>query len=383
MRLNLNMNILRHMTDGVLVLDRYAQIVAFNKIAEPWTSRCQAMSAGIKRLIDEERLGRLVLPLFIDLQTGQHNASKQRTDAWLCKNGRNEYAIFVVSASPALHTKALTSAPAQTKRQHNLLALIGGEVREQLSILRALMLPKDSQQPMTPGDVAAQCKKVEQLMQEVTDLSQLLEQDEVFAGERLSVTDLIENILVSLPPNANFSTIELHSGTDQLGPVYGNSAWLSYALRLLIGGLVTSAPPRSSIQLATRQMGDFLILTGRANSTRLRQAAPAHPQTGCTDPEPADEQTANIQMMMCKRIVELHAGQLKLTHMPTVASPFESPNGIESFTLTLMTSLPANERSNVSCADCSVVRQQLSYASDMAQLIASNKTTVFDRSLTP
>jgi hypothetical protein len=46
-----------------------------------------------------------------------------------------------------------------------------------------------------------------------------------------------------------------------------------------------------------------------------------------------------------------------------------------------MTSLPANERSNVSCADCSVVRQQLSYASDMAQLIASNKTTVFDRSL--
>jgi signal transduction histidine kinase len=35
MRLNLDMNILRHMTDGVVVLDRYAQIVAFNKIAEP------------------------------------------------------------------------------------------------------------------------------------------------------------------------------------------------------------------------------------------------------------------------------------------------------------------------------------------------------------
>jgi hypothetical protein len=379
MRLNLDMNILRHMTDGVLVLDRYAQIVAFNKIAEPWTPRCQAMSAGIKRLIDEERLGRLVLPLFIDLQAGQRIASAQRADAWLCKNGRNEYALFIVSSNPADPLKA--PAPGQPKRQHNLMALMGGEVREQLSILRALLQPKNGHPPTGPGNIAMQCKKVEQLMQEVTDLSQLLEQDEVFAGERLSIPDLIENILISLPPNANHSTIGLNAGTDQLGPVYGNSAWLSYALRLLIGALITSAPPRSVIQLATRQMGDFLILTGRANTTRLGQVAPARSPASHTDPEAADEHTANIQMMMCRRIIELHAGQLKLTNMPDASDPRDTPNGIESFTLTLMTSMPTNERSNASCADCSVVRQQLSYASDMAQLIASNKTTVFDRSL--
>jgi len=379
MRLNLDMNILRHMNDGVLVLDRYAQIVASNKMAEPWVPRCQAMSAALKRLIDEERQGRLLLPLFIDLQLGQHNALNERTDAWLCKNGRNEYAIFIVSTSPAAQVNPV--APQQKKGRHNLLTLMGSEVREQLSILRALMHPKRDPQTTAQSAIAQQCEKVEKLMQEVTDLSQLLEHDEVFAGERLSITDIIENVLVSLPPNANRTTVDLLASTDKLGRVYGNSAWLSYALRLLIGGLVAGAPPRTAIELATRQMGDFLILTGRARGTRTGQPDLVLPDTAADDFESTDEQAFNIQMMMCMRIIELHAGQLRLTSMPTDSNPFHAPTNIESFTMTLMTSMPANERSHASCADCSVVRQQLSYASDMAQLIASTQTTIFDRSL--
>jgi hypothetical protein len=380
MRLNLDMNILRHMTDGVLVLDRYAQIIASNKVAEPWRPRCQAMSAAIKRLIDEERQGRLVLPISIDLQIGQHKASPQRADAWLCKNGRNEYAMFIVSSNPAQHITA--PVPTQTKRQHNLLTLMGSEVREQLSILRTLVHPKGNQQP-APDHVEQQCKKVDHLLQEVTDLSMLLENDEVFAGERLSITDIIENILLSLPTSPNRTKVELQAGTEQLGPVYGNGAWLSYALRLLISGLVTGAPPRAAIELTTRQMGNFMVLTGRAVGTRYAQVAPTPLQPGHDDAEPGDEHTTNIQLMMCKRIIELHAGELRLTSLPTENASFHAPSAIESFTLTLMTSVPANERSHASCADCSVVRQQLSYASDMAQLIASTQTTVFDRSLQP
>jgi hypothetical protein len=381
MRLNLDMNILRHMTDGVVVLDRYAQIVAFNKIAEPWAPRCQAMSAAIKRLIDEERQGRLVLPLFIELQTGPSSAAHQRADAWLCKNGRNEYAIFIVSPNPALQTNAPT--PVHTKTQRNLLALVGGEVREQLSILRALIPTQGSLQPKAPEIIAQQCKKVEQLMQEVTDLSQLLEHDEVFAGERLSLPDLIENILLSLPPNTNQSTIELQARTGAMGPVYGNGAWLSYALRLLIGGMMTDAPPRTSVQLGMRQMGDFLVLTGRSSINGARPSEPISMRTGPTHSETTINEAASIQMMMCKRIVELHAGELRVTGISVDASPFLAPSRIESFVLTLMTSMPAHERSHASCADCRRVGQALSFASDMAQLIASNQTTISDRSLKP
>lgn len=381
MRLNLDMNILRHMTDGVVVLDRYAQIVAFNKIAEPWAPRCQAMSAAIKRLIDEERQGRLVLPLFIELQTGPSSAAHQRADAWLCKNGRNEYAIFIVSPNPALQTNAPT--PVHTKTQRNLLALVGGEVREQLSILRALIPTQGSLQPKAPEIIAQQCKKVEQLMQEVTDLSQLLEHDEVFAGERLSLPDLIENILLSLPPNANQSTIELQARTGAMGPVYGNGAWLSYALRLLIGGMIADAPPRTSVQLSMRQMGDFLVLTCRSSINGASPSELISMRTGPTQSDSTNDEAASIQMMMCKRIVELHAGELRVTGISVDASPFLAPSRIESFVLTLMTSMPAHERSHASCADCRHVGQALSFASDMAQLIASNQTTISDRSLTP
>jgi hypothetical protein len=86
-------------------------------------------------------------------------------------------------------------------------------------------------------------------------------------------------------------------------------------------------------------------------------------------------------MMICKRIIELHAGQIRLTSMPTDTRSFQLPGRIESFTLTLMTSMPANERSHASCADCRHVGQALSFASDMAQLIASTQTTISDRSL--
>jgi hypothetical protein len=88
-------------------------------------------------------------------------------------------------------------------------------------------------------------------------------------------------------------------------------------------------------------------------------------------------------MMLCKRIIELHAGQIRLTSLQTDSRRLRTATSIESFTLTLMTSMPANERSHASCSDCHQVGQALSFATDMAQLIASTNTTIFDRSLTP
>lgn len=379
MRLNLDMNILRHMSDGVLVLDRHAKITAYNKVAEPWAPRCQAMSVGLKRLIDEERQGRLALPLFFDLQMGAKNLSSQRAEAWLCKNGRNEYAIFVVAQKQT--APAISDAPSPSERRPNPLALLGGEVREQLSALRGHLHSYFDPQSAAPEALVQHCKKIEQLMQEVTDLSQLQEHDAVFASERMSISELVESTLLKFPPNANQATVELRTSTDKLGPVYGNGIWLGYALKTLISSLVAGAPPRASLELVVRQMGDFVILTGRANSTR-----PGHPATVLSKIRPGvaeatDGQEANLQLMICKRIIELHAGQLRLSLMPADTLSLTAPACIESFTLTLMTSVPANERSRASCADCRHVRQEIAYASDMALLISKHSNSLFDRSL--
>lgn len=379
MRLNLDMNILRHMTDGVLVLDRFAQIVAFNKIAEPWVQCCQSMHAATRRLINEERQGRLVLPIFIDLQKQQAGVPPQRTDAWLCKNGLDEYAIFVVSPTAAVSCTPTSSSP--KNQQHNLMALVGTEVREQLSILRSMMRPTHSRQHLAKGDMERQCQKVEQLMQEVTDLSRLLENDEVFSGERLSISDIVENILLSLPTGPHQVLVEMQTATTPLGPVYGNGAWLSYALRLLIGGLVANASANTVVHIAARQMGDFLTLSGRCAGSTAEADRTKAAHASRTQNRTAAAQAANIQLMMCKRIIELHAGQLTLIPVRDQTITANTPINVEAFSLTLMTSVPANERSHASCADCRHIKQQLSYASDLAQLIASTQTTFFDRSL--
>ncbi|MCF8169004.1 MAG: hypothetical protein K9J77_10365 [Rhodoferax sp.] len=381
MRLNLDMNILRHMSDGVLVLDRHAKIVAFNQVAEPWAPRCRAMSAGFKRLIDEERQGRLALPLFFDLQTGGSKPAPPRADAWLCKNGRNEYAVFI--AAPKSPVAVAPAAPAQTGHKHHSLALLGGDVREQLRRLRELLPPAGSLQRLSSAELDQQCRTVDLLMQQVTDLSQLQEYDEVFAGERLSLTELIENILQSMAPDANRATVELRTSTDNIGPIYGNGTWLGYALKLLIDRLVASAPPRASLELVARQMGDFVILTGRANGTRSGHLSTVSAGDGIGNADPGEGQAANLQLMLCKRIIELHAGQLRLTRVSTDSRSVQAAADIESFTLTLMTSMPAHERSHASCADCRHVRQEIAYASDMAQLISNRPITLIDRSLPP
>jgi len=81
---------------------------------------------------------------------------------------------------------------------------------------------------------------------------------------------------------------------------------------------------------------------------------------------PVDPQ---VRWAMRRRIIALHAGQLKLvTLAPEVGADPGNP-AIESFTLTLATGQPAHERSRASCDTCPKAMQALAYAADLAQLL--------------
>ena len=71
----------------------------------------------------------------------------------------------------------------------------------------------------------------------------------------------------------------------------------------------------------------------------------------------------------CRRIIALHGGKLKLALLPMSASDDASNPPIESFTLTLGTGQPVNERSRVSCGSCRHVLQEQAYAFDLSQLL--------------
>jgi hypothetical protein len=127
-------------------------------------------------------------------------------------------------------------------------------------------------------------------------------------------------------------------------------------------------------------MGGFVILTGRsAAPSAWYNAVPDQPSEAAGTDRLA-RTASNMQLMMCNRIVELHAGQLRLNRL---TGDDGAPANLESFTLTLTTSVPILDRSHASCEDCRHARHELTYAADMADLISSTQTTISDRSLQP
>jgi len=373
MRLNFDIALLDKLSEGVLVLDRQAQVVSHNLAAAPWASRVRAMGGVLKDLIELEVRGRIKLPVRLGVWTLAADASALSGEAWLIMNGRRDYAIFIAPCEGSTGVTAeLTHTPVT---ETSYLSLLGDEARAQLAVLRQLLNPQAGTSLRDSAAITAQSQRVEHLLQELSDLSLLMQRDEVFADERL---DLISIVRDAFPPTAagvdsENPAFELRHHGARPGAVYGHAPWMSYALRVLLDALQTSSPAQSHITVTTRQMGDFVVLMGRvvANvSVRATQPQALSDQAKASNPvgavKPLD---ASVRWLMCRRIIALHSGQLKLVPLPLSAGDDPANPPIESFTLTLATGSPAAERSRASCAACPHVLQEQAYAVDLAQLL--------------
>ena len=366
LRLNFTMPMLERMTEGVILLDRQAALLGHNRAAEPWLAAVRLLAPAIKRLIDEEVQGRSQLPVRIDLAARQSGTTLPAADVWISKNGRRDYAIFIAPqhrVAVALQTHA---SPQLTEKRY--LSLFGDEVRQQLAVLQgqlaALMqgdMHSDTQAHKAQA-VMAQAKRVDGLLKEISDLTQLMQRDLVFADERIDPAALMQGLLPEFTRAQASHEIAVGFTPDQgqQGVVYGSEHWMKYALQVLLQSLVQGAPKHTRIALATRQMGNFVVLTGRVvnGDAHLHTAAPH----GADSVNEASEVDNTMRMAMCRRIVDLHGGQLKLELLPS--------SEVESFTLTLATGVPTHERSRASCADCRYPLQAQSYAQDMAQMLS-------------
>jgi hypothetical protein len=195
----------------------------------------------------------------------------------------------------------------------------------------------------------------------------LFQRDKVFLDDRLSLVTLIKDILPALPHQRGEHAIhyKLVETLNQLGALYGDAAWLKYAIQSLLTGLGESAPPHSQVVLELRQLGDFIVFTGGVHAAReLRQSNDDRRNKEATPPVERD-----IRLLMCQRIVQLHGGRLKVS-VSTSNGPDEHSTGIESFTLNLLTGMPDHDRSRISCADCRYTLQAQAYAQDLSALLA-------------
>ena len=63
MRLNFNMPMLERMSEGVVLLNRQAQVVAHNAASSAWIALCRDKEAALKILIEQATMGRVELPV--------------------------------------------------------------------------------------------------------------------------------------------------------------------------------------------------------------------------------------------------------------------------------------------------------------------------------
>lgn len=371
MRQNFDLPLLDMLAEGVILLDRKAQVLSHNQAAEPWLKQAYAMQNVLRDLLDLEARGRVKLPVKLGMWSGKTATNEHPGEAWLMMDGRRGNAICIVPGKSS--TGVVDEWAHMPVAEQNLLRLLGEEARSQITALRLMLSPQVSEVLHDTAAITAQSRRVECLLRELSDLSLVMQRDDAFADERLNVAELVRAALppATLPVDPELAVFSItQEGTAQ-GVVYGHAAWMHYALRVLLEALQNSAPARSHINIHSRQMGNFVIIAGRVGAIADRRGSEAATPQALTDGKPtiAESRDSQVRWLMCRRIIALHGGKLKLAFLPMGAADDASNPPIESFTLTLGTGQPINERSRVSCGSCRHVLQEQAYAFDLSHLL--------------
>lgn len=355
MNLGLDRTLIERMSEGVILLDRNAEVTAYNVAARGWLRECMALSGTLRALMARAANGLLALPTAVQLGTDRGPERCAPVDAWLCADGPEDYALFIAQQVPEDEFR---------ESESRFIALLGEQARQEMAQLGRLLRTAQKPGELDRAVLARQCAGVDRLLVEIDQLSTLFGRDKVFLEERLSLVPLLKAVLPALPHQGGERALRytLIETNDLLGALYGDEAWLKYAFRNLLSALGDSAPAFSEVVLDLRQLGDFIVLTGRLrNAPGVREERETRYERGADSALERD-----IRRQMCQRIVELHGGRLKI-----LPASGDDDRCIESFTLNLLTGIPDHDRSRASCSGCRHILQSQAYARDLSALMAA------------
>ncbi len=355
MNLILSTASIKQLSDGIILLDRSGQPREANAAAQPWLRRCIQLTPQWARHAAQEKAGAVQLPVAVDIDADGEDTPAANIQ--LLKNGNNGYALLI-QAPPVVRPRQRDS------RRSGFLALLGGEVRGEMSRFNALLHECRDPIALNP-DLMRHAERLEALLAEVGDLAELDQLDEVFGDERLALVDIVRAVLPELPQSSGASEIQytLSESGEAPAPVYGNRRWLQRALHTLLARLARDCPGHGRVAIDLRQIGDFLVLNARATTDAAGWRALPAAEAGV---QPADA----LRGETCRRIIELHGGQLKLGSISKETAPEGVAGAIDSIILTLPTGVPAGDRSRISCAECRITQQAMQYARDLAEIMA-------------
>jgi hypothetical protein len=344
------------LSDGIILLDQTGQPREANAAAQPWLRRCIEFTPHWAKQVALERAGTLKLPATLDLDSGGDGSLSARV--LLLKNRNAGYALLIQPLQTA-------PPPAHKSGQSGFLALISSKARKEVSQFSTRLREFDNSEAQR-SELMHQAAALDTLLTELAAMAELDQRDEVFAEERLSIAEVLQSTLTSLPQTMGANPIRyvLTEIGQEMAPVYGHRKWLSQTLYSLLARLGRSCQEHGRVAINLRQIGDFVVLNGRTTSDTpgafAASAMPAGP--------PGDELSADI----CHRIIELHGGQLKVRFINSDPDQqgHDAEGEIESIMLSLPTGVPEGDRSRISCAECRITLQSMQYARDLAEMMA-------------
>ena len=356
------MFLLEQMAEGVLLLNRQGILLEQNRAGRPWQDACKYMQPYLKRLIDEEIAGRLDLPISIEMRTPPNGAAVPLANVWLCKNGQKAYALFIV-AGQRIREPRVETRPAES----GFLMLMGAQARRSLEDLKKMLADEPTSDLGRSSVLAHKATEVAALLKDIADLAHLMGQDLVFAEQKLDFSSILGQAFeMAKHANVNRAMREVDLDTQTLGVVYGDTNWMTYALRVLLECLYAGAPDKSTIRVDVRQMGEFVAIKG---SVVMSKAYPTRLVSKVTELN-AIPSGPHAHLQICRRILELHGAQLKLIFLDAASDPDKaSLVKIDTFTMTLLTGMPEHNRSRVSCANCPITLQAAAFAKDLSTLM--------------
>lgn len=354
--LSLDRQSLAKLTEGVVLLDDQGRPLSATRNSQPWLRHCIEIASLLADMIAAAKTGTLSLPAAVDLRVEDDDGHDTPGHAWLVANAGAGHALLLRP-----RPRGESGARAGEGR---FLELLGMGVRQEVSRL-GVMLRESGQMQIGAEPILRQPPNLDVMLGEIGELAELHQPDEIFFEERLALPALLRDLILEMRPrmiDGGVSHVLECGDTPPPGTVYGKAHWLKKALHTLLTGVEQSCPGFSRIHIHLRQLGDFIVLSAGAGNGR---AAPA--EHGVQELSAPSIQA--LRMRICHRVIQLHGGQLKLRLLAQAEDQADAGAAIESFTLTLPTGVPAQDRGRLSCAECRINVQAMQYARDLSTVM--------------
>jgi hypothetical protein len=359
MTLGLDMKLQEDLAEGIIHLSPNGQVTDFNRAAVPWIKYAIAAKKQLQQQMEQIANGTFTAPLQIQFPDTAgpvlHNSTVH-----LCTAGPKGYALFIANAHPVL------LASASMAGDNDLFRLLGTQTRHELTHLRNALAKASSDDSSAGGILFEQTDRLSRLLVAFDQLSRLHQVDAFQAGERLSLWQLVKQLVneTSSSQCEFFITPKVESKAESGSVIYGDAGWLETCMRTLMASVVESAPAHSKVEMRVRLNGSYIVVSSHfAGSTSSETQCP---KVANAPSNQALRLDTDIGRQICHRVVEMHGGLLTVIETDRAK---DGATGIESFAATFPLSAPSRVGSVQACEVCPMSMQMEKYAKDIAFLL--------------